>query len=112
MSASNREVLCALADLPEQGSARLNFAADTHGHGLCVVRRHGQVYAYLNRCPHQRLPLDWVPGQFLDITGERIQCAVHGAQFRIEDGRCLAGPCRGDRLTAVPVYIDGDQLLL
>ena len=32
-------------------------------------------------------------------------CATHGARFRIEDGHCVAGPCRGARLTVVPISV-------
>ncbi|MEE8263379.1 MAG: Rieske (2Fe-2S) protein, partial [Gammaproteobacteria bacterium] len=41
----------------------------------------------------------WVPDQFLDETGNLLQCATHGALFRIEDGFCVAGPCTGASLT-------------
>jgi len=59
------------------------------------------VMIYLNACPHLGVPLDWLPGKFMSADGQRIVCATHGAEFRPEDGVCLRGPCRGDRLTAV-----------
>jgi len=31
-----------------------------------------------------------------------IQCATHGALFLIESGECIAGPCAGQSLTALP----------
>ncbi len=37
-----------------------------------------------------------------------IVCAMHGAEFRLGVGECLRGPCRGERLTAVPCeVVDG-----
>ena len=82
--------------------------------GLILVRRHGRAYGYRNRCPHTGAPLDWNPGQFLDAEGRHLICALHGALFRIEDGACLAGPCRGEGLEAVPlcehdgmIYLEG-----
>ena len=101
--------LCAEADLGEGESLRVAFDDDSHAHGLCLLRKDGKVYAYLNRCPHQDMAMDWLPGRFLDPDGALIVCAMHGAQFQIEDGLCVHGPCLGRRLTALPVErIDGD----
>ena len=80
--------------------------------GILVVRRGLHVYAYLNTCPHAGSPLDWVPDQFLDLNREYIQCATHGALFRIEDGVCMYGPCAGDRLTPVPTAVEAGEVVL
>jgi len=33
--------------------------------------------------------------------------------FRLHDGKCVAGPCKGDGLVAVPVIIEaGDVVML
>lgn len=109
---SQGEILCRLADLPAEGSLRLDFQADEYGHGLCVIRKDSRTYAYLNRCAHQDTAMDWVPGQFLDASGEFIVCAMHGAHFRVEDGYCVLGPCRGRFLRAVRVVEDGEYLCL
>ena len=86
--------LCRLADIPEEGSAVLEG-------GLFAVRFGDGVAVYVNACPHLGVALDWLPGRLLSADGQRIVCAMHGAEFRREDGLCLRGPCRGDRLTAV-----------
>ena len=37
-----------------------------------------------------------------------IQCANHGALFVIENGECVAGPCSGEALVALPFdIVDG-----
>jgi nitrite reductase/ring-hydroxylating ferredoxin subunit len=41
-----------------------------------------------------------------------ILCASHGALFERDGGLCIAGPCAGKRLIAVPVRIEGDYVLL
>ena len=69
---------------------------------LLLVRRAGQVYAYRNHCPHRGIPLEWQEHQFLDESGSLIQCATHGALFLIESGECVAGPCAGESLGALP----------
>ena len=103
--------LCRVDDIPEGGSAGFGPA---HGGftGLFAVRRAGRVFVYVNSCPHIGTPLDWAPGRFLTADGERIVCATHGAEFRIEDGVCLSGPCLGGRLEAVMIAIEDGTILV
>jgi nitrite reductase/ring-hydroxylating ferredoxin subunit len=60
-----------------------------------AVRHGGQVHAYLNRCTHVPMELDWQPNQVFDITGRWLLCATHGAVYRPDTGACAGGPCRG-----------------
>ena len=103
--------LCALAELPE-GSAREGrefFAPGNALPSIFVLRGGRGLVAYLNRCPHRRTPLNWTPDRFLDEERRHVVCATHGALFRVEDGRCLAGPCQGDALEVVAVEVrDGE----
>jgi nitrite reductase/ring-hydroxylating ferredoxin subunit len=72
----------------------------------------GAVRAWRNVCPHAGRRLDWAPGQFLRGKDGGLVCAVHGASFELVEGRCVAGPCRGDRLRAVAVRcVDGQVRL-
>ncbi len=78
-----------------------------------LVRRGDRVFAYVNSCPHTGAPLDWSPDQFLDTSGELIQCAIHGARFDIASGLCVHGPCVNEHLRSVPVAVrDGTICLL
>lgn len=73
-----------------------------------VVRYQGKPYAYLNRCAHVPMELDWVQGQFFEASGEFIMCATHGAVYRPESGLCAGGPCRGGKLRPIGVReVDG-----
>jgi nitrite reductase/ring-hydroxylating ferredoxin subunit len=74
--------------------------------GLFAVRQGEMVYVYVNACPHLGLSLDWAPDNFLSADGSLIVCANHGAEFRIADGTCQRGPCRGQSLEAVPAWIN------
>lgn len=105
-------VLCRTVDLKDPDS--MGFVLETRdGPAECfLVRRGDCVRAYLNSCPHTGAPMEWVPNQFLDVHGELIQCALHGALFRIETGECLRGPCVGDFLQPVGVAIHGGQVLV
>ncbi|MCF8482041.1 MAG: Rieske 2Fe-2S domain-containing protein [Rhodospirillum sp.] len=70
-----------------------------------VVRHDSGVRGYVNRCPHNRIPLDFKPDDFLNLGKTHIQCATHGALFLMGDGLCVEGPCRGKRLDAFPVTV-------
>tara|TARA_R110002012_G_scaffold49210_2_gene127365 strand:+ start:1237 stop:1578 length:342 start_codon:yes stop_codon:yes gene_type:complete len=59
--------------------------------------------AYLNRCPHLGIGLNWMPGRFMDLDNCFLQCSTHGALFEPGSGKCIAGPCQGDQLTALAV---------
>ena len=83
---------------------------DIDGCKLLAVRRDGIAYFYINRCPHRGVALEWQPGQFLDDSASLIQCATHGALFLIETGECIAGPCDGKSLVALPGREDAQGL--
>lgn len=106
-----RCVLCRLEDIGDPGSMAMTVTTAGGIRDIFVVRRGARVYGYLNRCPHTGGPLDWVPGEFLDLDREYIQCATHDALFGIADGVCIAGPCAGDRLTAIPLLVDAGQVI-
>lgn len=60
-----------------------------------AVRHRGRLHAYLNRCTHVPMELDWQPNQVFDVTGQWLLCATHGALYRPDTGACVGGPCRG-----------------
>lgn len=94
--------LCDLDDIEDGQSA--GFAVQTDGGrvGIMAIRQAEAVYTYVNSCPHIGTPLDFKPGQFLDMAREYILCSTHGALFRISDGDCISGPCAGKSLKQVP----------
>jgi nitrite reductase/ring-hydroxylating ferredoxin subunit len=61
--------------------------------------------AYLNRCAHKLVELDWQEGEFFDAEHRYLVCATHGAMYDPASGVCVDGPCRGAVLTAVPVRV-------
>ena len=78
---------------------------------LLLVRRGGEVFAYLDACPHYGdTPMAWRKDAYLNSDGTRIVCHAHGAQFDIATGECLVGPCMGQRLTRLDTTVteDGD----
>lgn len=101
-------ILCQLDDIPD-GDAR-GFRHE--GRALVAVRLGDQVQVFVNRCPHIGIPLNFSPDVFLDVSGDYLQCANHGALFRKDDGLCLRGPCVGRALEAVPCRQEEGQVVL
>jgi nitrite reductase/ring-hydroxylating ferredoxin subunit len=88
--------LCASADLQDGGQA-VPFDL-SYGGQTCrafAIRYRGQVHAYLNRCTHVAMEMDWQPDRFFDDTGQWLLCASHGAAYRPDSGQCAGGPCKG-----------------
>jgi nitrite reductase/ring-hydroxylating ferredoxin subunit len=96
--------LIRLAELPPEGMSEIELAVDGELQSI-VLRRSGErVQAWLNICPHAGRRLDYAPGKFLLDQG-RLVCAAHGASFELEQGVCVAGPCRGASLVPLAVAI-------
>jgi nitrite reductase/ring-hydroxylating ferredoxin subunit len=104
--------LCPLEEIADPGSRGLRLEGDGDSGEILLVRRGDQVFGYRNSCPHTGAPLDWQPHRFLDAGGQLIQCATHGALFRIDDGECLWGPCAGQRLRPLPLVVREGIVLL
>ena len=91
--------LCSLSELDDPGSRGFDIDLGTEPKlRLFLVLKDGVLSAFRNSCPHTGAPLEWQADQFLDLDNGFIQCALHGALFRTDDGYCLRGPCVGASL--------------
>lgn len=97
--------LIALERLAQGGFAAVEATLDGDAESLILYREGDAVRAWLNVCPHAGRRLDWAPGQFIKGKDGLLVCAAHGASFELAGGQCVAGPCRGDALRAVPVAV-------
>jgi len=97
--------ICALEDIQDGQAIGLTFGSGVQQINILVARRGNEVFAYRNACPHVGSPLDWQPDKFMSPDGSMLQCATHGAQFRIKDGVCVHGPCKGKRLKPLAVRL-------
>jgi nitrite reductase/ring-hydroxylating ferredoxin subunit len=96
-SAGGAEVRLCNAEALQDGGPGLRFDVMAGG-SRCpafAIRHGGRVHAYLNRCAHVPMELDWVAGQFLDAEQGVLVCSTHGALYEPETGRCVGGPCSG-----------------
>ena len=105
-------VLCSLADLKTTGSH--GFAVGEGDWPLrgFIVRTAAGIAAYVNYCPHAGHPLNIRPNRFLTPDRNLILCCSHGALFARDNGLCIAGPCQGKSLTAIPVEVVSGYVLL
>jgi len=103
---------------PSKGKAVGRLGELTHGQSKKFTLRRGQRdfeamlinyqgnhYAYVNRCPHVGLGLDWVDNQFFSVDHRYLMCANHGAVFEPPTGECVWGPCAGLSLQSLPLEI-------
>ena len=71
-----------------------------------AVRFNGVAHAYLNRCTHVAMELDWQPNRVFDASGQWLVCASHGATYLPDTGQCAGGPCRSG-LVKIQLIDDG-----
>ncbi len=112
--ARQQRLICASRDLVDGGDGTRFEMNDQQGRAPAFVIRHdGEVYAYLNRCGHVSVEMDWQPGRFRDMSGLYLICAVHGALYDPATGHCICGPCNGKGLTPLEVVEhDGEVFLM
>ena len=112
MMMSAAQVLICASDQLIEGGRGVRFPVSAFGDKGAgfVVRYGGKAYAYLNRCAHVPVELDWNPGEFLESSGLYIMCATHGAIYQPDTGYCTGGPCRGGRLRKINVSEEEGQI--
>jgi nitrite reductase/ring-hydroxylating ferredoxin subunit len=106
------QILVCASDAVLEGGKGVRFAVTAggaDGTGF-VVRYGGKPYAYLNRCAHVPIELDWAEGEFFESSGLYLMCATHGAIYVPDSGLCAGGPCRGGRLRPIGVVEHDDGI--
>jgi nitrite reductase/ring-hydroxylating ferredoxin subunit len=99
-------MICVLRDsrvLREMGGVRFTVTIDGVSRDAFAIRWRGRVHAFVNSCRHQSLPLDFGDAHFFDEEADALVCCHHGARYRPDTGECFEGPCRGAKLTRVPL---------
>ena len=72
-----------------------------------LINFNGGFHAYVNRCRHVPMPMDWVDNQFFAEEGRYLMCQTHNAYYEPGSGECIAGPASacGKFLYRVPLEI-------
>jgi nitrite reductase/ring-hydroxylating ferredoxin subunit len=77
-----------------------------------VIHYDYQYFAYLNKCGHIAVQLDYMPGEFFSDDGQHLICATHGAEYAPDTGACQGGPCYGVGLDPLEISQSDGQLFL
>ena len=97
-------MICSSDDLAVGGPGVCFEVADENDIWPAFVIRHPQgVAAYINRCAHLALELDWDRGLFFDVDQRHLVCSTHGALYKADTGECAGGPCNGSALEVLDV---------
>ena len=72
----------------------------------------GEFHAYVNRCRHVPMAMDWVDNQFFAEEGRYLMCQTHNAYYEPASGECIAGPptACGKFLYRVPTEIEDGMI--
>ena len=97
-------MICASQALADSGRG-VRFEVEYFGEPVpaFAIRYQGRVHAYLNRCSHVAMELDWQEGVFFDSERRDLLCSTHGATYSASSGHCIGGPCNGTPLVKVLV---------
>ena len=114
MAEALNRVLCRLEEINDGEGKGFEIEQDDGNIlDIFVVRQGDRIIGYHNLCPHVATPLNWADGSFMTLDRKYILCDTHGAEFQIEDGHCISGPCIGDKLTPLTVELrDGEVVLV
>ena len=107
----NRMVVARTGELAAGETKKFSLLVQEKELECFLVNYEGQLYAYVNRCRHVPMTMDWVENQLLTEDGRYIMCATHGACYEPDTGECIFGPPCGKFLNRVPLTTDGDQVL-
>ena len=93
----------AMADELSPGQMKLVELGDEH---ILLVNLEGEFHALSESCTHAYYPLS--EG---DLTGEEVECALHGSVFNLKTGEVL-GPPADEPLTVYSVKLEGNDILI
>ncbi len=82
------------------------IAIDVDGVAVCVAKVGDEVFAVADTCTHSEASLS--EGE---ITGTKIECWLHGAEFDLRTGLALTPPAT-ESLKSFKVKRNGNQLTI
>jgi 3-phenylpropionate/trans-cinnamate dioxygenase ferredoxin subunit len=81
-------------------------AIEVDGTPVCVVKVADEVFAVADTCTHSEASL--AEGE---VTGSKIECWLHGAEFDLKTGKALTPPAT-ESLKTFNVKRNGNQLTI
>jgi nitrite reductase/ring-hydroxylating ferredoxin subunit len=107
---ATRKLVGAVGEIEHGKSKKFTLRRGQRDIEALLVNFEGRHFAYINRCPHTGITLDWVNNQFFSSDERYLMCATHGAVFEPPTGECIWGPCVGLSLQSVPVEIEEGRI--
>ena len=107
---ARRELVARVGELEHGATKKFILKCGGNTIEAFLVSYEGALYAYVNRCRHISLSLDWVDNRFFTEDGRYLICANHGATYEPRTGECIWGPCFGALLQGVPLEIDRERV--
>ncbi len=107
-----RFLVARTAELAPGQSRKFMLPIDGVEEECFVVNFRGEFYAYVNRCRHIPIPMDWVDNHFFEESGRYLMCQTHGALYQPQTGECLAGPAAacGKYLFRIALEVEHDRI--
>ena len=105
-----RKLVGQVGDLAHGKSKKFTLRCGGDRVEAMLINYQGDLFAYVNRCRHVGISLDWVDNQFFSEDRRYLICANHGATYEPKTGECIWGPCVGASLQGVPLEIDGQKI--
>lgn len=107
---AERKLVGAVGEVEHGKSKKFTLRRGRRDIEALLVNFEGRHFAYVNRCPHTGITLDWVNNQFFSSDSRYVMCATHGAVFEPPTGECIWGPCVGLSLQSVPLEIEDGRI--
>ena len=105
--------VCREEDLAPGAVRVVQLGSDERGRpftALVLRNEDGVPVAYRNMCRHLPVPLDGGTDRLLSDDQTYLVCGTHGATYRLRDGLCIDGPCKGLALHPLRLRREGDDL--
>jgi nitrite reductase/ring-hydroxylating ferredoxin subunit len=106
----HRKFVARVGELAHGASKKFKIRRGEFDTEALLVNYQGNFFAYLNRCPHVGISMDWVNNQFFTVDRRYLMCANHGAVFEPPTGECVWGPCVGAALQKLALEIEGEKI--
>src|SRR5512145_1402903 len=107
---TRRKFVARVGELAHGASKKFKIRRGEFDIEALLVNYQGNFFAYLNRCPHVGISMDWVDNQFFTVDRRYLMCANHGAVFEPPTGECVWGPCVGASLQKLALEIEGEKI--
>jgi nitrite reductase/ring-hydroxylating ferredoxin subunit len=111
-------VICSAESIEPGGAkafslSRITETGENRPFPIVIVRTLANDYfGYVNACPHEGMWLNFGAGEFFSRDRAFLLCGRHGANFEIDTGLCVEGPCKGEGLEPIALaVVDGDVCL-